>query len=143
MQRKHFFRVFVSTLLILFSALVYAELLTIVIKNIKHDTGKIYVSLHQGKEGYDNRINFRQEIVDANSPTLRLSFDVPEGEYAIRLYHDVDDNGELNINVLGIPREPYAFSNNAKPRMSAPGWNPTKFTVGKQPVVQEIELIAL
>jgi uncharacterized protein (DUF2141 family) len=41
---------------------------------------------------------------------------LPEGRYAVRLFHDSNGNGELDRNMLGIPREAYGFSNDAGSR---------------------------
>jgi uncharacterized protein (DUF2141 family) len=41
---------------------------------------------------------------------------LPAGRYAVRLFHDTNGNGELDVNMLGIPREAYGFSNNAGSR---------------------------
>jgi len=51
------------------------------------------------------------------------------GEYAVRLYHDVNGDGEMNTNPFGMPTEPYAFSNNAKGRFGPATWDAAKFTV--------------
>ena len=37
--------------------------------------------------------------------------DLPDGEYAIALYHDANGNDELDTNWLGIPKEDVGFSN--------------------------------
>jgi uncharacterized protein (DUF2141 family) len=55
---------------------------------------------------------------------------LPEGTYALRLMHDVNDNGELDTNVVGMPKEPYAFSNNAKANFGPPKFEQAAFGVG-------------
>jgi len=42
------------------------------------------------------------------------SFDIPPGTYAVKLHIDENENGELDTNFLGIPKEQYGFSNNAR-----------------------------
>jgi uncharacterized protein (DUF2141 family) len=39
--------------------------------------------------------------------------DLPDGPLALSLYHDANANGRLDMNAMGIPAEPYGFSNNA------------------------------
>lgn len=39
---------------------------------------------------------------------------VAAGRYAISVFQDVNGDGELNANLLGMPSEPYGFSNNAR-----------------------------
>ena len=51
------------------------------------------------------------------------------GEYAVRLYHDVNDDGEMNTNPFGMPTEPFAFSNDAKGRFGPAKWEAAKFVV--------------
>jgi uncharacterized protein (DUF2141 family) len=64
--------------------------------------------------------------------TLELEVtELPIGTYAISAYHDVNGNGKLDKNLLGIPTEPYAFSNNARPKFRAPNWNEAKMEMGK------------
>ncbi|WP_185234998.1 DUF2141 domain-containing protein [Teredinibacter franksiae] len=37
---------------------------------------------------------------------------LPDGLYAIKLFHDENGNEKLDTNMLGIPKEQYGFSNN-------------------------------
>lgn len=46
--------------------------------------------------------------------------DLVSGEYAISVFHDVNGNGILDKNILGIPTEPYGFSNDARGRFGPP-----------------------
>ena len=39
--------------------------------------------------------------------------DVPHSTYAVRLYHDEDNDGELDTNMFGVPQETFGFSNDA------------------------------
>lgn len=39
--------------------------------------------------------------------------DLPNGPLALSLYQDANANGRLDMNPMGIPTEPYGFSNNA------------------------------
>lgn len=47
---------------------------------------------------------------------------LPEGRVALSLYQDANGNGKLDMNPMGIPTEPYGFSNNA-----AGSFGPPKF----------------
>ena len=38
-------------------------------------------------------------------------------------------NDRTDSNFLGIPREPYGFSRDAKPILSKPGFDDVKFTI--------------
>jgi uncharacterized protein (DUF2141 family) len=53
--------------------------------------------------------------------------DLEFGEYALAIYQDVNDNGKIDKNLIGIPTEPYAFSNNYKPTVKAPAFSDCRF----------------
>ena len=55
---------------------------------------------------------------------------LPAGSYGFRLYHDVNDNGELDRNTLGIPLEPIGFSNGYVPSFGPPRLEDYRITVG-------------
>lgn len=38
---------------------------------------------------------------------------LPQGPLALSLYQDANGNGKLDTNAMGMPTEPYGFSNNA------------------------------
>jgi len=52
---------------------------------------------------------------------------IPPGRYAIVCFHDENSNGKFDENALGMPKEGYCFSNNVKPRFSAPNFNQCAF----------------
>ncbi|MGB0908657.1 MAG: DUF2141 domain-containing protein, partial [Maricaulaceae bacterium] len=77
--------------------------------------------------------------IPVTSMTLSFTFDnIPAGDYGLKLYHDVDENGALNTNVFGIPSEPYAFSNSALWPFGEAKWKDAKFTVGEDGTTQDI-----
>lgn len=55
--------------------------------------------------------------------------DVPRGTYAVRLYHDENDNGELDTNLVGVPQEAFGFSNDARGTMGPPDFQEAAFTL--------------
>ena len=52
---------------------------------------------------------------------------LPPGKYALSCFHDLNGNGKLDTNWMGIPNEPYGFSNNARPQFRAPKWAEAAF----------------
>ncbi|SEL64661.1 Uncharacterized conserved protein, DUF2141 family [Maribacter orientalis] len=54
--------------------------------------------------------------------------DLPDGEYAIAIFHDVNDNKNLDTNILGIPKEQVAFSNGKMKMFGPPKFEECVFT---------------
>ena len=57
----------------------------------------------------------------------------PYAEYMggsiIKLFLDLNGNGEMDTNFLGIPKEPFGFSNNAKGKLGPPSFDAAAFQV--------------
>ena len=71
----------------------------------------------------------RREVA-ADRAVVRVVFSgLAPGEYGIKVFHDVNDNGELDTNWMGIPKEPYAFGNDAMGTFGPPGFDQSKVVV--------------
>lgn len=55
--------------------------------------------------------------------------DLPEGDYAIAIFHDVNGNKNLDTNMLGIPKEQIAFSKGKMKMFGPPKYKECVFTV--------------
>jgi uncharacterized protein (DUF2141 family) len=58
-----------------------------------------------------------------------LPIELPKGEWAVAITQDLNENNKVDKNFIGLPTEPYAFSNNIRPMLAAPHFNECKFTV--------------
>ena len=65
---------------------------------------------------------------------------VPTGSWAVLSYQDENDNGKLDRNVLGIPKEPYAFSRDARGRFGPPSFEEAAFELRDEKAVTTIKL---
>jgi len=103
--------------------------LTVQIEGISDAKGTIVLGLFDAAtyDG-DGAVNGANLKVEGNAVETVFE-DLEPGEYAIKLYHDVNDDGEMNTNPFGMPTEPFAFSNNAKGRFGPAKWDAAKFVV--------------
>jgi len=67
--------------------------------------------------------------------------DLKPGKYAIAVIQDLNENGKLDRNFLGIPKEPLAFSVLKKIPRGKPKFEACSFEIGKEPVYLVISLI--
>ncbi len=105
--------------------------LRIVFTNLQQAEGRLYVAVFDKKADFlqPDRARFQQVVPVRNTGNLEVIIPgVPDGAYAISCFHDVNGNGTLDKNWLGVPTEPYCFSNNARPRFRAPRWEEAKFS---------------
>ena len=61
--------------------------------------------------------------------------DLPQGFYSFSYYHDVNNNGKLDTNLVGIPKEPYGFSNGEKGRFGPPSFEDSKFKIQNDTII--------
>ncbi|UYZ57862.1 DUF2141 domain-containing protein [Hymenobacter latericus] len=71
---------------------------------------------------------------------ITLPVQLPHGEWAVAITQDVNNNDKLDKNFMGIPTEPYAFSNNVRPKLAPPRFDECKFRVSGNDLVVSIQL---
>ena len=106
--------------------------LTVNITGISQLKGDIYVYLYTSEKGFPIEISKANKFLKdkVTKKSLSVSFkDVASGTYAISVYHDIDGNGKINQNFLGIPKEPVGVSNNTEGFMEPPKYEDAKFNL--------------
>ncbi len=67
--------------------------------------------------------------------------DMPFGEYAVVVHHDENEDNELNTNWLGMPKESFGASNDAKGSFGPPDFEDAKFLINKSQLSIKINMI--
>ncbi len=117
--------------------------LRITIENVKKDQGTIMLAVYAEPDNFLSEVTYRSVHHTVNQ-SGEVSFEIaelPYGDYAISLYHDENDNKELDTNFMRIPKEPYGFSNNARSTFGPPKFKDARFTFSstKQEIKIEIK----
>ncbi|MDH5394309.1 MAG: DUF2141 domain-containing protein [Gammaproteobacteria bacterium] len=115
-------------------------MLSVKVKGLRSSNGTVRVSLYNSEESYSNHLKpFKAAVLAITDQQCEWQLqDLEPGDYAIKLFHDVNGNAELDSSVFGVPKEPYGFSNNARGRFGPPSYEAVKFKVGTATAVQEI-----
>ena len=103
--------------------------LTIILKGFENNDGMAMITLSNSQEDYEKegqpyRGN-ESEIVDKTAAWTITG--LPYGEYAVKVFHDEDDDSEMDTNFLGVPSEDYGFSNDARGTFGPASWEDAKF----------------
>lgn len=127
---------------IMMTQLLSAQSLTITLENVKDSSGVIMLQLMQGEEEFNGATPaFASYLQRAQQGTMTFqSNNLPNGYFAVRIMHDLNGNGELDSNFVGMPTEPWAMSNNARGNFGPPTWEQVKFAVSDESVTQTIKL---
>lgn len=113
------------------------------ISGISEKKGEIFAALYTSSAGFPSKVTHAFKTAKAtplNGKAVLTFSEVPEGKYAIALFHDTNNDGKLNTNFLGIPKEGYGVSNNVRNLFSAPGFDESSFKVGKSAVKLTIKV---
>ncbi len=135
-------KVLLTTAILALAGNAFADTLKITVNNILQSKGTIQVALIES--GYEadfpdkGRVMLPQPdgsmapgvMAQATTPSVTLEVDVPAGTYAIAAYHDVNGDGKMNrVPFVGLPLEPYGFSNDARGQFGAPSFANASFDV--------------
>jgi uncharacterized protein (DUF2141 family) len=134
---------------LLFGVLVFANLpaavfaqssscpgIHIKILNIRNSTGTIACALFESAVGFP--IEYLRYATNINVIKIRdtqasCDFeDIPPGTYALAVVHDENMDGKLETNWLGVPKEGYGFSNDAKTILGPPSFSAASFPYNGQ-----------
>lgn len=96
-------------------------------------TGMVMIALYDSAAAYDGsgagEGAVARTAISASGRVVATFDNLPAGDYAVKAFHDVNGDGEMNTNPFGIPTEPYAFSNNAVGNMGPARWDRARFAV--------------
>jgi uncharacterized protein (DUF2141 family) len=104
--------------------------LEVVVTNIRVPTGFVRLGLYNNPALFPKRrgtIDGGDVKVKGNTATY-VFHNLKPGAYAVAIYHDANANKHFD-KTLGIPMEGFGFSNNARPRLSAPSFKRAAITL--------------
>tara|TARA_R110001583_G_scaffold412_2_gene3764 strand:- start:7957 stop:8388 length:432 start_codon:yes stop_codon:yes gene_type:complete len=104
--------------------------ITVSVTNALSDKGEVHFAIF-------TKENFRKESLSSKSSTISngkssvIFENISEGAYAVVCYHDENNNGTMDFQENGMPKESYGTSNNAL------SYGPPQFESAKFEVVNE------
>jgi uncharacterized protein (DUF2141 family) len=126
------------TILLLFYNLTLTPM-HIQIKGVAANYGQLRIAVFNRAEGFldPKKVFYATSVRVDQRGVLHLKLpDFPDGWYAVSCFHDLNNNGILDKNLLGIPTEPYGFSNGARPKFRAPNWEETRVWLNQGDTVE-------
>ena len=119
-------------------------ILTVEISGLKDATGDVYIAVYNSDSTWLSDATVQSKkvtISDAlDGDLVRTELQLPLGEYALSVFYDKDNDGELDTNFIGMPKEPIALSNNAVAKFGPPKYADAVFTLGAEPLIQRISM---
>lgn len=86
------------------------------ITEFRSENGKIGIEIFNGK---GEKIQGAYVLIENDIAQWTVK-DLPKGKYAVRYYHDENNDSKFGTNFMGIPNEGFGYSNNAKAYFGEP-----------------------
>ena len=115
----------------------FAASVTVEVRNIE-TSGEMHLAVYNDADVFENdngeKGGAAKGIIDGvieevATGTATYQFELPAGTYAIGIFVDANYNNEMDRNFLGMPKEQYGFSNDAKGSFGPPSFDDASFTV--------------
>jgi len=120
-----------------------AASLTIVAENVEKAKGNVIVAVYKGDKFLSKAPEDRayDGWAPAEKGPVKITIDnIEPGEYGFVIFHDANENQDLDTNFIGLPKEGIAFSNGAKINMGPPKIEDAAFKVDEPGTVQTVAL---
>jgi uncharacterized protein (DUF2141 family) len=114
--------------------------LTVQVTGLRSSEGQVRIAIFNSAKEFTKTPFQAKEVKIDGKQTVEHTFSLPKGKYAIAVYHDENENGKLDKNLVGIPKEDYGFSNNARGTMGPPSFEEASISVGESAQTTRIEL---
>jgi uncharacterized protein (DUF2141 family) len=104
-------------------------LLTVTISGLNNDRGNVKIGLFNSEASWDDKEKkfAGAQLNIANRKAVWVLKDIPYGQYAIKFFHDENNDDKLNTNVIGMPKETYGFYKSGTGKFIPPGFDKAKF----------------
>lgn len=117
------------------------------LSGLRDASGNIYIAVYNSEDAWlgDTTV-LQKKVVIAEAldgDIVRAGLHLQPGEYAFSIFYDSNNNGKLDTNFIGIPKEPLAMSNNARPKFGPPRYEDAVFVVGDELVIQRLTIEAI
>jgi uncharacterized protein (DUF2141 family) len=104
--------------------------------------GQVMVVLYDAERSWNAKAGAVREVrkpVAAGGAEISVEGLKP-GTYGAMVFQDLNLDGKMNFNLVGMPTEPYGFSNNSRGLFGPPAWSKAAFRLGGQPTAHAIRL---
>tara|TARA_R110001606_G_scaffold112962_1_gene240071 strand:- start:718 stop:1164 length:447 start_codon:yes stop_codon:yes gene_type:complete len=107
--------------------------LSVEVQGVKSSIGNINIAIYNRSQGFLKFEEvFKVDRIAAKEATTTFKImDLPNGEYAVAIFHDENGNDKLDTNWLGIPKESVAFSNAKIMTFGPPSYRECAFNLNK------------
>jgi len=111
------------------AALAQDSAIEVRVLGLQTDDGHVVCTLYEDAESWLSSDTYvaSNRVKPAHGEAVCRFPSIPAGTYAVTFIHDTDDNGSLETNFLGMPKEPWGVSCDPRRRMGPPRFDASSF----------------
>ena len=122
--------------------------ISLTVDNIQQSSGVLLFAVYDSEQGLASRkpssVFFKPVLASTDDSSQSLQVTVPlskssSGEMAVMVFQDLDNDQTMDKNLLGIPLEPYGFTNNPQ-KLGPPDWEDMKVNLTDENMALNITL---
>ncbi|WP_297764428.1 DUF2141 domain-containing protein [uncultured Muriicola sp.] len=112
--------------------------LTVEVEGVQSSSGNINIAIYNQKDGFLKFESvFLSDSTHANAGRTEVQINnLPNGEYALAVFHDENGNNILDTNWLGIPKEPIGFSQSRMKTFGPPSFKECAFRLSSDKAIK-------
>lgn len=110
----------------------------VTITGIENTDGNVEIGIYNDKSTFPlyGKGLQRAKLKPTKTGITNYTFEnLPDGTYAIAVWHDENKNQEIDKNLFGVPKEKYGFSKNVYGTFSPPEFEKVSFKVINKKVI--------
>lgn len=112
-----YIKLIIITVLLFQSMYAFAEdervVMVLEVNNIESSTGNIMIHLCRNQQEFIGQVPVPYAFFfPAKKNTVTAKITIPKGMYAVKIFHDENENKVLDVNAANHPVEKFGFSNN-------------------------------
>ena len=117
--------------------------LTVTVTDIEQpDRGRLTILLFDDEEKFGTKLEaaaYRTDLSDLSASVTHRFRDLPAGTYAIMVFQDLNENGTIDKNWIGFPKEP--LSAYRMTGLGKPTWKKASITLNGKDEAVELKLL--
>jgi uncharacterized protein (DUF2141 family) len=120
--------------------------LVVAVQGLEQIKGQVCLSLFNKAQGFPSKASgaLQSRCVEVTNSSMTVTFEgLQTGNYAVAVFHDINKDGTLNQNRLGIPTERFGFSNNPRIIAGPPKFSDSSVLLAGQETTIQIKLRGL
>ncbi|WP_290421745.1 DUF2141 domain-containing protein [Massilia sp. YIM B02769] len=131
--------VFACSLFFALTAGASAATVEVRVSGVAAGKGKVNVALCD-KERFLKQCGYSGSAPAKGAETVVTLKDIPAGTWAVLAYQDENENNELDRSFIGVPKENYGFSRDARGKFGPPGFEDAAIEVKDGTTVAPVKL---